>query len=291
MVSLEDFASLAQEVKAQSETIRLLRENLNEAGRKVIALEQDKEKEKKKESQKGKHNHVHFGKELCPESYDGKDASDFKHWRLKVANYLSNDEDDMAMEILDWAGKEKEEIKKATYDDKAAEDDWDEDGHHHKFSRMLYKFLMLKTTDKANRIVQNGEPGDGVDAWRRLVFQYDPNLASMSQSYLKMLLGIPKAKDANEAVVNIQKLEDYVRKYEKNRNKELDEEIKVQRIYDILPVSIEQHLVLENRDKEASYDDIKRRAFTWIMTNTTGKAPMIDSLEEKAEEEDAMGKM
>jgi hypothetical protein len=102
---------------------------------------------------------------------------------------------------------------------KAAEEDWDEDDEHHKFSRMLYKFLMLKTTDKANRIIQNGEPGDGVDAWRRLVFQYDPNLASMSQSHLKMLLGIPKAKDANEAVTNIQKLEEYIRKYEKNKDK------------------------------------------------------------------------
>ena len=48
MASLEGFASLVQEVQAQADTIRLLREYLNEAGGKVIALEQDKEKEKKK---------------------------------------------------------------------------------------------------------------------------------------------------------------------------------------------------------------------------------------------------
>jgi hypothetical protein len=205
---------------------------LDESGRKIFAMEQKKESKKRL-------SHVHFGKELCPEAYDGKDVADFKHWRLKVANYLSNDDDDMAMEILDWASKQKEEIKKNTYDEKAAEDDWDEDDGHHKFARLLYKILMLKTTDKAIRIVQNGDPGDGVDAWRRLVFQYDPNLASMSQSYLKMLLGIPRAKDANEAVADIHKLEDYVRKYEKNRDKELVEEIMVQRIYDILLVSID----------------------------------------------------
>ena len=122
MVSREDFDSLAQVVQTQAETIHFLREHPDEAGRKIMAMEQ----ETKKESTKGKHSHVHFVKELCPHAYDGKDAADFKHWRLKVANYLSNDEDEMAMEILDWAGKEKEEIKKDTYDQKAAEDDWDE---------------------------------------------------------------------------------------------------------------------------------------------------------------------
>ena len=72
------------------------------------------------------------------------------------------------------------------------------------------------------------------------------------------MLGIPRAKDANEAVANIQKLEDYVRKYEKNKGTELGEEIKAQRIYDMLPASIEQHLILESRDKVANYDDAKR---------------------------------
>ena len=54
-------------------------------------------------------------------------------------------------------------------------------------------------------------------------FQYDPNLASISQCHLKMIFSIPRAKDATEAVSNIQKHEEYIRKYEKNRDRELDE--------------------------------------------------------------------
>ena len=81
------------------------------------------------------------------------------------------------------------------------------------------------------------------------MFQYDPNLASMSQGYQKWLLGIPRAKDANEAVANIQKHEDHARKREKNKDEELDEEIKAQRVYDILPASIEQYLIIESRDE------------------------------------------
>jgi hypothetical protein len=108
MVSIDDFNLLVKTVKEQSDTIALLREHLEEAGRKFVKLEEkvENEKKKEKESQKSKTRHINFGKELCPEAYDGKDATDFKHWRLKVANYMSNDEDDMTMDILEWAGKE-----------------------------------------------------------------------------------------------------------------------------------------------------------------------------------------
>jgi len=88
------------------------------------------------------------------------------------------------------------------------------------------------------------------------------------------------AKDANEAATYTQQLEDYFRKYEKNKGKELGEEIKVYRIYDILPASAEQRLILESRDKQARYDDIKRKTFAWIMANAAGKAPLVDNLEE-----------
>ena len=108
---------------------------------------------------------------------------------------------------------------------------------------MLYKFLMAKTTDAANRIIQNGDSGNGIDAWRRLMFQFEPNQPSITQCHLKAILAIPRAKDATEAVNTIQKLEDSIRRYEKSRDKELDEELKVQRMYDILPETIEQHLV------------------------------------------------
>ena len=37
----------------------------------------------------------------------------------------------------------------------------------------------------------------------------------------------------------------------------MDEEIKVQHMYDILPANIEQHLILESRDKEAKYEEKK----------------------------------
>ena len=58
-------------------------------------------------------------------------------------------------------------------------------------------------------------------------------------------------------------------------------------MYDILPANIDQHLILKSRDKEANYEDIRRRALTWVMTHTSGRTPMIDSLnEDRNEDED-----
>ena len=126
------------------------------------------------------------------------------------------------------------------------------------------------------------DASNGVDAWRRLMFHNEPNLASTTQCHLKAILAIPRAKDATDAVSNVPRLDDLIRRYEKARNKDLDEELKVQRMFDILPSTIKQHLMLEHRDKETTFDDLRKRALTWIMTHTSGKAPMIDSLAETA---------
>ena len=170
---------MVEHVRGQDELIRTLRLNLDQAGHKLLALEANKKQ--------SKHAHINFGKALCPDAYDGKDAGGFRTWRIKVAKYLSNNDDDMVEELLDWAGKHKEQITKNEFDAKAADEGWDDNQEHAKFSKVLYRFLLAKTCENAKRLVQNGNPGDGVDAWRRFVFQYDPNLVSMSQCHLKMI--------------------------------------------------------------------------------------------------------
>ena len=276
--SMEDLHKLYLLVQNQDAQIKQMQTALDKADERVKYLETDKKKQIK-------HGRIHFGKDLCPDGFDGKTAESFKAWKLKIVNYLSLDDNDRTEQILDWAGKLKDKITDDIFDDKSIDEKWDPDEiqDHKKFSKLLYRFLMAKTTDTANRIVQNGDPGNGVDAWRRLMFQFEPNLASVTQCHLKAILAIPRAKDATDAVSIIQKLDDLIRRYEKARNKELDEELKVQRMFDILPIAIEQHLVLEHRDKEPTFDDLRKRALTWIMAHTSGRAPMIDALDETTE--------
>ena len=121
--------------------------NLDQAGPKLLALEANKKQ--------SKHAHINFGKALCPDAYDGKDASGFRTWRIKVANYLSND-DDMVEELLDCGGMHKEQITKNEFDAKAADEGWDDNQENAKFSKVMYRFLLAKTCENANRLVQNG---------------------------------------------------------------------------------------------------------------------------------------
>ena len=109
-----------------------------------------------------------------------------------------------------------------------------------------------------------------------------PTWPRFTQCHLKAILAITRAKDATKAVSNGQRLDDLIRRFEKARNKDLDEELKVQRMFDILPSTIERHLMLEHREKEPTFDDLRKRVLTWIMTHTSGKAPMIDSLADTA---------
>ena len=112
------------------------------------------------------------------------------------------------------------------------------------------------------------------------MFAYDPQLASQAQNILKSILSIPRAKDTPEAASKLQTLDELIRRYERNKLKHLDEDIYAQRIYDISPAAVESHLVLENRDKQPTFEDLKRRAGTWIMANASGRAPMIDNFEQ-----------
>ena len=63
----------------------------------------------------------------------------------------------------------------------------------------------------------------------------------------------------------IQMLEELVRKYEEHRDRKYDNDLKLQRLYDILPKPFEQQLA-------ATYESVKRGANNWIMMNSTGRA-------------------
>ena len=66
-------------------------------------------------------------------------------------------------------------------------------------------------------------------------------------------------------------LEELVRKYEEHRDKKYDNDLKLQRLYDILPKPIEQQLVLEDRDGSATYESVKQRTNNWILMNSMGR--------------------
>ena len=88
------------------------------------------------------------------------------------------------------------------------------------------------------------------------------------------ITGIPRAKNSSEMSSAIQMLEELLRKYEEHKDKTYDNDLKLQKLYDILLKPIEQQLVLKDSDGSATYESVKRRANNWIMMNSTGREDM-----------------
>ena len=104
--------------------------------------------------------------------------------------------------------------------------------------------------------------------------EYAPVTSATAQGVTKKSLEILRAKTTSGVSSARQMLEELVRKYEEHRDKKYDNDLKLQRLYDILPKLAEQQLLLEDRDGSATHESVKRRANNWIMMNSTERADM-----------------
>jgi len=106
-------------------------------------------------------------------------------------------------------------------------DSLDLDEETSSLSRQLYYMLVMLTTDDAHRMMINIEPGNGVEAWRRLCWEYEPNVRVRHGVVLHGLLRREFGKDANsDLAVEIESFEMDVRRWEEQSGKRLDSDIK-----------------------------------------------------------------
>ena len=87
--------------------------------------------------------------------------------------------------------------------------------------------------------------------------------------YLKMILSLPRSKSIDEARVLVQKLEDAIRKYEDCVGTDFDDQMKVRRLLDILPVDVEKHMVLESKGKDPNYNEVLSSALGYFRVMAT----------------------
>ena len=100
--------------------------------------------------------------------------------------------------------------------------------------------------------------------------EYAPVTSATAEGFMMKSLETPRAKTTSDASSAIQMLEELVRKYEEHRDKKYDKDLKLQRLYYKLPKPNEQQLVLEDRDRSATHESVKRRANSWIWGLVTG---------------------
>ena len=230
----------------------------------------------------------HVGKDHKTDKFNGKDKVNFTPWSMDIEMMLRGRGFKYVGETLEWIKEQKDKIDMAatsiedeSYVQVANKKQWTgEDGvEHDSLSRSLYGILILQTSDQAKQIVGNGDKEDGINAWRRLVNQYDPKTMNQAIDYQKKAMKLGRAKSIDAIMPAINELEDLVRKYNDNRGDgvNFDETTKVCILYQILPETIENTLRLENRKEPAgkvTYEYVKSGVISWLNSDTTGRVPM-----------------
>mgnify|MGYP002810041704 CR=1 FL=1 len=98
------------------------------------------------------------------------------------------------------------------------------DGH---FVRQLYYMLVMSTEGDANLIVKTVEKGKGVEAWRRLCWEFEPSSGMRQTAVLQGLLRRDFGRDGlGSLTLEVQRFEHDVLKWEVQTGKELDDEVK-----------------------------------------------------------------
>ena len=186
-----------------------------------------------------------FGKDIIPNIFDGKQRNDFREWAENSALYLSAQCVDACEILLEWLVSEKEHVTDTAIQTRCDEEDWEYDNIN-TFSRVTFVYLSMRTTGTARKIVTSGKRGDGLNAWRRLFQEYNPQLVTGAQALLRRALSMERAKTVADVSDRVQELEELVRKYEEHEGCVFPTAFKVLKLMDILPEDAERQLTLES---------------------------------------------
>ena len=170
-----------------------------------------------------------FGKDIIPSIFDGKQRTDFREWAKNSALYLSTQCVGACEILLEWLVMEKEHVEEAAIRAKCEEEDWEYDSIN-----TTFVYLSMRTTGTARKIATSGKRGDGLNAWRRLFQEYNPQLVTGAQALLRRALSMGRAKSVADVSDRIQELEELVRKYEEHEGCTFPAAFKVQKLMDIL---------------------------------------------------------
>ena len=213
-----------------------------------------------------------FGKDIIPSIFDGKQRTDFREWAENSALYLSTQCIDACEIILEWLVMEKEHVGESAIQTKCDEEDWEYDSIS-TFSRVTFVYLSMRTTGTARKIATSGKRGDGLNAWRRLFQEHNPQLVTGAGPAAQGTVH-GKSKKCRCVSDRIQELEELVRKYEEHEGCTFPAEFKIQKLMDVLPEDAERQLTLESTNTKPNFESLKSRVSQWVPLNHRGRSAM-----------------
>ena len=177
-----------------------------------------------------------FGKDIIPNIFDGKQRKQCV---------------DACEIILEWLVSEKEHVTDTAIQTRCDVEDWEYDN--------------INTF----KIVTSGKRCDGLNAWRRLFQEYNPQLVTGAQALLRRALSMGRA-----GTVAVQELEELGRKYEEHKGCVFPTAFKIQKLMDILPEDAERQLTLESTNTKPNFESLKSRVSQWVLLNHRGRSAM-----------------
>ena len=190
-----------------------------------------------------------FGKQCCPEAFNGKPKAGFKDYAFKMANFIAMTAVSYrhVKSILDWAAKEDAPILTEEFDQQASSGGWLGSGNDHKeFSTNSWGLLTNKTEGDALNCIRNVEKGHGVEAWRKLHAEYRPSSSTQAMGYMLKILTQPQATSSETATASLNQYEEHIRAYEECGEKyRLEEVVKLSRLKMIMPAKVQEFVALK----------------------------------------------
>ena len=166
---------------------------------------------------------------------------------------------------------EKEHVAEAAIRAKCEEEDWEFDSIS-TFSGVTFVYLSMRTT--ARKIATSGKRGDGLNSWRRLFQECNPQLVTGAQALLRRALSMGRAKTVADVSDRVQELEELVRKFEEHERCTFLAAFKIQKLMDILTEDAERQLTLESTNTKPNFDSLKSRVSQWVLLNHRGRSAM-----------------
>ena len=213
-----------------------------------------------------------------PQQFHG-DEMKFLPWKRRTSNYVISVFPDMR-HPLEWAEEQEDPIEMAD-----AVKEFDDLSLHTVInlvakSEQLYAALEQLTEGEPFDIVGGVTPGNGLEAWRRLMRRFDPSTGSRKRTLLRHILN-PGSVKMEQLPAHLQRWLDTIRLYERRKDRsgnrlQVTDEIKISVLEQLGPKELERHLQLRAATL-TTFDDCLAEVQQYVEMVTGAKIRTVDS--------------
>jgi hypothetical protein len=142
-------------------------------------------------------------------------------------------------------------------------------------NKSLYNMLISYTKGEAQIMLENSDPDEGFECWRKLIQHYDPQGGDNELTCISTLLSVPRCKRLNDIITTVEAWEKEWAQYCDRTKEALPERWKVSLLLRMIPVENEREIRLRYvKSKDITYSELRENLFAWVQQNAIGATGM-----------------